>query len=319
MGAAAGILGVIALVLILVSGGPEKPRAKPVHAEPRPAPAVAQPPAPRPPEPPSVAARPGEDVVRIDPRTTAGGMPEARPGEEKVRVEVPPDETSPSGPNIVLVEPPKERKVVFRKPVLMSLTADPGSVLLAWDDDPGTNIEVSGYVVYRRPAGEETFERLTPDPLRKKSYADGTVEPKKAYEYAVASVTRDAEAILRLGLPPGGELKGDPKAVKTLGVFSVELRLVAEPKDVSAGTTVAQVVIRRQMKDSWRTKTVSVKKGDAIGDGDFATGFTVTDIARVKIPRTDAPPGSPLGEIQTWELRYKDDEGAEQQVQLKRQ
>ena len=325
MGVAAGVLGLIAFVLLFVTGGgEEKPsRPKTGHADPKGVPGVVAPPAPRPPAPPgapappAVVARPGEDLVLIDPRAVAGGAAETRPGEEKIRVEVPPDGTTPGGPSIVLVEPPQERKIVFHKPVLMSVTADPGSVLLAWDDAPETNAEVAGYVVYRRPAGEETFERLTPTPLRKKSYADGAVEPKKAYEYAVAAVTRDAETILRLGLPPEGEIKSDPKGVKTLGVFSVELRLVAEPKDASAGT-IAQVVIRKQVKDSWRTKTVSVKKGDTLGDGDFATGFSVTDIVRVKIPRTDAPAGSPLGEIQTWELRYKDDEGAEQQIQLKR-
>jgi hypothetical protein len=322
MGVAAGVLGLIAFVLLFVTGGgEEKPsRPKTGHADPKGAPGVVAPPAPRPPAPPAppaVVARPGEDLVRIDPRAVAGGAAETRPGEEKVRVEVPPDGTTPGGPSVILVEPPQERKIAFRKPVLMSVTADPGSVLLAWDDAPETNVEVAGYVVYRRLAGEETFERLTPTPLRKKSYADGAVEPKKAYEYVVAAVTRDAEAILRLGLPPEGELKGDPKGVKTLGVFSIELRLVAEPKDASAGT-VAQVVIRKQVKDSWRTKTVSLKKGDAIGDGDFATGFAVTDIVRVKIPRTDAPAGSPVNEIQTWELRYKDDEGAEQQIQLKK-
>jgi hypothetical protein len=322
MGAAAGVLGMIALVFLIVGGGGEKPaRAKAAHAEPKavPAPPLHAPPAPRPPEPPSVIARPGEDVVRIDPRTTAGGgMPEARPGDEKVRVEVPADETVPAGPSIVLVEPPKERKVAFRKPVLMSLTADPGSVLLAWDDDPETNIDVAGYVVYRRVAGEEAYERLTPDPVRKKSYADGTVEPKKSYEYAVAAVTRDAEAILRLGLLPGGELKGDPKGVKTLGVFTVELRLVAEPKGTAGAPAVplAQILVRKQVKDSWRTKTVSVKKGDPIGDGDFATGFEVVDIVKVKVPRTDAGAGSAVAEIVTWELQYKDDEGAVQKVTL---
>jgi len=325
MGVAAGVLGLIAFVLLFVTGGgEEKPsRPKTGHADPKGGPGVVAPPTPRPPAspvapaPPAVVARPGEDLVRIDPRAVTGGAAETRPGEEKIRVEVPPDGTTPGGPSIVLVEPPQERKIVFHKPVLMSVTADPGSVLLAWDDAPETNVEVAGYVVYRRLAGEETFERLTPTPLRKKSYADGAVEPKKAYEYAVAAVTRDAETILRLGLPPEGEIKSDPKGVKTLGVFSVELRLVAEPKDASAGT-IAQVVIRKQVKDSWRTKTVSVKKGDTLGDGDFATGFSVTDIVRVKIPRTDAPAGSPLGEIQTWELRYKDDEGAEQQIQLKK-
>jgi hypothetical protein len=200
----------------------------------------------------------------------------------------------------------------------MSLTADPGSVLLAWDDDPETNIDVAGYVVYRRVAGEEAYERLTPDPVRKKSYADGTVEPKKSYEYAVAAVTRDAEAILRLGLLPGGELKGDPKGVKTLGVFTVELRLVAEPKGTAGAPAVplAQILVRKQVKDSWRTKTVSVKKGDPIGDGDFATGFEVVDIVKVKVPRTDAGAGSAVAEIVTWELQYKDDEGAVQKVTL---
>ncbi len=325
MGVAAGILGMIAIFLMLATRGNEekKPiRPKTAHQEPAPPVPAARPSPPPPPAPPSVVARPGEDIVKIGGRPAPPDETAPPSAPDPVKVEVPPDETTMGNTStIVLVEPPRERKVAFRKPVLMSVVPDFGAVQLAWDDDPGTNVEVAGYRVYRRLAGEETYERVTPEPIRKKTYTDETVEPKKSYEYAVASVTRDAEAILRLGLTTDGEMKSDPKPVKTPGVFSLDLRLVAEP--VATGgekaIPVAQVVIRKQLKGGgWRTKTVSVRTGDAVGDGDYATGCTVTGLVRVKVPRTDAPAGSPVAEVETWELQYTDDEGGERKLQLKK-
>jgi|GEM_PF-6652102 len=323
MGVAAGVLGMIAIFLILATTGgdrkPTKARTSRAETAPAPPPAVRPEPPPPAPAPPAVVARPGEDIVRIGGRPAPDmTSPAAPPG--PVTVEIPPDETTMGNdPTIVLVEPPKERKVTFRSPALLSVVPDFGAVQLAWDDDPATNVEIAGYHVYRRPAGGTDYARVTREPIRKKTYTDETVEPKKTYEYAVAAVTRDAEAILRLGLGSEGEIKSDPKEVRTPGVFSIDLRLVGEPVAAPGEkpAPVAQVVIRKQLQGGgWRTKTVSVRKGDAIGDGDFATGCTVTDLVRVKVPRTDAPAGSPVAEVETWELQYTDDEGAAQKVQL---
>ncbi len=322
MGAAAGILGIITVFLLIISGGgssgkkPARPR-KPRDEVSQPLP---QPPS-RPPEPvkPAVVARPGEDVVRLGHRTGPDATgPDGNP--DGPTVMIPPDGSATgTDPTVVMVAPPKERSITFRKPILMSVVPDYGAVQLAWDDDPGTNVEVAGYHVYRRVAGGGTYARVTKEAIRKKTYTDETVDPKTEYEYAIASVTRDAEAILRMGLAPGGELKSDPKAVKTPGVFSLSMRLVALPTPGGDALPIAQVIIKKQLKGGgWRTKTVSVVKGNAIGDGPFATGFTVTDLVKVKIARTDAPPDSPVTEVETWELQYTDDEGKPQKLRLKR-
>jgi hypothetical protein len=310
MSLAAGVLAVITFLIIFLGRGGGENKTPPPSKLPRAdAKGIA---VPEPPVPPVAPVPPTPAPASPRPPATAGGL---NAGETPVKMEVPPDENAPAGSStVIVVEPPKERQIVYRKPVLRSVEVDFGAVLLAWDDDPGTNIEIAGYHVYRRLEGETEFTCLTKAPVTKKAYTDGSVEPKKSYEYAVAAVTRDAEAILRLGLPPAGELKSEPKAVKTPGIFSVELKLVAQPAPEKgvAPEPFAQVVIRRQAKGTWKTKPVTVRKGDLLGDGEFATGWEVTGIVRVKIPRPDGSPG----EVQTWELQYKDDEGNAQKVVL---
>jgi hypothetical protein len=242
----------------------------------------------------------------------------ARPGEDIVKHGRPPSEAAPpENPSVVEIRPPRERKTTFRKPTLKSLATDYGSVMLAWDDDPGTTADlIAGYHVYRRATGAATFTRVTKEPVTKKTYSDDTVEPRKEYEYAVATVTQDAGAIMRLKLPPNGEAQSDPKSVRTAGIFALDLRGVAESPGPPGAppTPIAQISIRKFVKGNWQTKSVYVKKGERVGSGEFDTGCEVVEIARVAQPRPAA--GEIAAEVQTWELRYRDADGAAQKVAM---
>jgi hypothetical protein len=275
------------------------------------------------PAPKAVEPRPAGAAVPAPPPRPVPAARDPLAGPDAAPRESP---AAPEEPVVVVVQPPKERTIAFRKPVLTSAEAVPGAVRLAWEADPATNIEIAGYHVYRRPAasdgspptaGGAPFARLTKDPLKAKAYADATAEPKKAYDYAVAAVTRDAEAILRLDIPDG-ELRSDPKTVRLGSAFVIDLRAVAEtPGEAGAPPVpVAQVVVRKFEGGAPKARTVLVRKGDRIGDGEFDTRFEVTGIARVKVARA-APAGGGLAPaVETWELQYRDDEGAPRQALL---
>lgn len=61
------------------------------------------------------------------------------------------------------------------------------SVRLQWQ---APELAVSGYHVYRAPAGSDNFQRITETPIRLPAFTDGRVEPDKTYRYTVRAVSR---------------------------------------------------------------------------------------------------------------------------------
>ena len=177
------------------------------------------------------------------------------------------------------------RPPVFRAPALVKVDAAAGRVALEWQDDPRNNVRPTGYHVYRRPAGGGDFRRITAEPVKEKAFADRAVEPRAAYEYAVAAVTDDR----RVGAPEGG--RSEPLSVRALDVFRLELVGHAEGGD---GVPVAVVRVRRFFQERWWEKDYLVKAGDAIGrpervrhegravEVDFTSGSVVRRIEPVE-------------------------------------
>ncbi len=59
-------------------------------------------------------------------------------------------------------------------------------VELRWDPSPA--LDLAGYRLYRRGAGQETFSRLTPDLLKKPYFVDARVSKGQTYHYYVTAV-----------------------------------------------------------------------------------------------------------------------------------
>jgi hypothetical protein len=222
---------------------------------------------------------------------------------------------------------------VFKVPVLSAPVVEPGMVKLAWSENPETkNVKVAGYIVYRKAPGAKEFEKLTPEPVADTTFTDSKIEPKIEYQYAVGAIVTDKAVLEKLSPPPaGGELKCEPVKVTTVGILDMELKGVAEiplePDQPPVPT--AQLNIRKFADGRWRTKLYLVRKGDKMGDGDLATGCVVEDLARVMIQRTEEyvvnkfdDKGVKIGEekkqrtreVQTWELKYKDEAGKNQKM-----
>jgi hypothetical protein len=228
------------------------------------------------------------------------------------------------------VDTPKLKPKAFKKPVLGAPALEVGSVKLAWGDDPeNKNVDVAGYLVYRRAPGSQDFEKITPEAIKEKTFTDASVLPKKEYQYVVGAVTADKEAIERLKLDASGEVKSDPQSVTTLPIVDLELRGVAElpPQPGEPAVPTAQITVKKFIGGKWKTKLILVRKGDRIGEGDLATSFEVLDLARVNVKKVEEyidkkfnDKGEVIGEekrqrtreIPTWELKYRDDEGKAQ-------
>ena len=66
------------------------------------------------------------------------------------------------------------------------LSALPGTVRLTWP--VSTAADHFGWHLFRAPAGDSSFVRLTPDPLRHTDYYDGTISANSHYDYYVVDV-----------------------------------------------------------------------------------------------------------------------------------
>jgi hypothetical protein len=174
-------------------------------------------------------------------------------------------------------------KAVFEAPVLVTLDAGVGRVTLAWVDADGNTVKPAGYLVERRRADGDGFVRLTPQPVKEKSFVDTSVAPRTTYAYAETAVTEDPRVEGRAGA------RGAAREVRTADVFQVELVGGQEHAD----GTYAAVKVRRFHQDRWWEKLYFVKPGQAIGrperlpagdrivEVDFTTGATVTSVEPV--------------------------------------
>jgi hypothetical protein len=187
------------------------------------------------------------------------------------------------------VKKPEEEKekVVFRAPVLVAADAAVGRVTLAWRDADGNTVKPAGYRVERRRADGDEFARLTPQPVKEKTFVDTAVDPRTTYAYAVTAVTEDPRVDGKAG--PRSEVR----EVRTPDVFQIEL----VGAQLHADGTFAAVKVRRFHQDRWWEKLYFVKAGEAIGrperlpagdraiEVDFTTGATVKSIEPVEETR----------------------------------
>jgi len=187
---------------------------------------------------------------------------------------------------VEIAAPPPPPPVRFLPPVVVSAEAVPGRVTLAWRDAEGNNVKATGYHVYRRAGESGALERVTREPVRGTTYADGSATPKGYYEYAVTAVTDDARVA-------GGEgAQGEPRGARVPDAIQLELTgglLVQERNEA-----IATVRVRRFQDGRWWEKDYAVKAGDAVGrpermrhegrtvEVDFTTGRTVRSVEPVE-------------------------------------
>jgi hypothetical protein len=71
-------------------------------------------------------------------------------------------------------------------PAGLQAVAGEGAVSLIWE--PNAEADLAGYLVLRAIAPGETFDRLTPEPIRETTYSDTTAKPGVRYIYSVVAV-----------------------------------------------------------------------------------------------------------------------------------
>ena len=64
--------------------------------------------------------------------------------------------------------------------------ASADAISLVWD--PGSETDISGYLVLRGTAPGATLDRLTPEPIKETTYRDVNVETDQLYVYAIQTV-----------------------------------------------------------------------------------------------------------------------------------
>ena len=71
-------------------------------------------------------------------------------------------------------------------PVGLAAVPSEGGISLIWE--PGTEIDLAGYLVLRQEAGDATLRQLTETPIREARYRDTLVQPGTRYTYSVVAV-----------------------------------------------------------------------------------------------------------------------------------
>ena len=71
-------------------------------------------------------------------------------------------------------------------PIGVASVPSEGGISLIWE--PNGELDLDGYLVLRREAGDATLRQLTPTPLAEARYRDTSVEPGKRYIYSVVAV-----------------------------------------------------------------------------------------------------------------------------------
>ena len=71
-------------------------------------------------------------------------------------------------------------------PVGVASVPSEGGISLIWE--PNSELDLDGYLILRREAGDATLRQLTPTPLAEARYRDTSVEPGKRYIYSVVAV-----------------------------------------------------------------------------------------------------------------------------------
>ena len=61
-----------------------------------------------------------------------------------------------------------------------------GGISLIWE--PNSELDLDGYLVLRREAGDDTLRQLTATPVAEARYRDTDVQPGKRYIYSVVAV-----------------------------------------------------------------------------------------------------------------------------------
>ncbi|MDP3183152.1 MAG: hypothetical protein Q8M54_10105, partial [Desulfobaccales bacterium] len=90
-----------------------------------------------------------------------------------------------SADSLTLVAEPQ--KLTAPPPLLNLVAVATGKgVELRWDPSPA--VDLAGYRLYRRGAGQEKFTRLTPELLKKPYFVDSQVKPGQTYHYYVTAV-----------------------------------------------------------------------------------------------------------------------------------
>jgi hypothetical protein len=71
-------------------------------------------------------------------------------------------------------------------PAGLAAVPSEGGISLIWE--PGSEVDLGGYLVLRREPGDDTLRQLTAAPVAEARYRDTDVQPGKRYIYSVVAV-----------------------------------------------------------------------------------------------------------------------------------
>ncbi len=113
------------------------------------------------------------------------------------------------GPASGVVEGIPKKQTPPSPPTGLVAVFQAGGVALRWDESPEPDI--AGYDVYRREEGTQTFEKISPQPVKESYFLDPTASPLKSYSYRLKAVdssgkesefSKEAEASPKPATPP---------------------------------------------------------------------------------------------------------------------
>jgi fibronectin type 3 domain-containing protein len=90
------------------------------------------------------------------------------------------------GPASGVAEGIPEKQIPPSPPSGLLAVFEEGGVALRWDKNPEP--DVTGYNIYRRAAGEETFRKINPAPIKELYFLDASADPKTSYTYRLKAV-----------------------------------------------------------------------------------------------------------------------------------
>jgi predicted small lipoprotein YifL len=90
------------------------------------------------------------------------------------------------GPASGVAEGIPEKQIPPSPPRGLVAVFQEGGAALRWDENPEP--DVSGYNIYRRTAGEETFRKINPALIKEPYFLDASADPKTSYTYRLKAV-----------------------------------------------------------------------------------------------------------------------------------
>lgn len=161
----------------------------------------------------------------------------------------------------------------------------PDRVVLTWSKNENSKAEIKSYRVYRKAAVDKGFGLIIELPADAITPTDGVyifedkpITPTTEFTYQLTAYTETPNAPKKES-DPSNQFK-----VTTLGNLEIKFTW-AELTPVSR----TRCKVRKYVNGQWREKTVISNKGQKVGEGEFATPYTVNDIQPIPVVVEIAP------------------------------